>query len=158
MVLGTCRGQSSLQQLIGKNPTDFKKQKKGVQARRKAFADSAAKDSAAIEPSESAVPELHKQPSSKSSVELPPVEPSKSNKNAKRQRLTSDAPKHGKIQCPVCKRFLDAAVDVNSHIGKAHNQNVMSDRIGISHTFQGLLQWFLSPDTMVTSTQTAQMA
>lgn len=118
MMFGTCRGQSSLQQLIGKNPTDFKKHKKGVQARRKAFADNAAKDTAAAESSELVVPELNKQPSSRASADLPSGEPSSSNAPAKRQRLASDSPKDGKVQCPVCKRFLDAAIDVNSHIGK----------------------------------------
>lgn len=117
MMFGTCRGQSSLQQLIGKNPTDFKKHKKGVQARRKAFADNAAKDTAAADSSELMVPELNKQPSSKASADLPLGEPSKINAPAKRQRLASDSPKDGKVQCPVCKRFLDAAIDVNSHIG-----------------------------------------
>ncbi|KAK9865184.1 hypothetical protein WJX84_006907 [Apatococcus fuscideae] len=110
------RGQSSLQQLIGKNPTDFKKQKKGVQARRKAFADSAAKDVDAPEALEPVVPELNKQLSSKTSAELPPVEQSRTNRHAKRQRLQSESPKVGKVQCPVCKKFLEAATDVNSHI------------------------------------------
>ena len=118
-ILGLSRGQSSLQQLIGKNPSDFKKQKKGVEARRKAFAESAAKDAAAPGASDPLVPEPHEQPSNKSSAELRPQEPSRGNERSKRQRLQSESPKAGKVQCPVCNRYLDAAVDVNSHVGES---------------------------------------
>ena len=118
-----------MQQLIGKNPTDFKKQKKGVEARRKAFANSAAQDSAAAEAvgteGQKATSGLERQLSRPASADIPSEQvrdvcskPADNRGPSKRQKLDCKSPQPGHVQCPVCKRYVEEAVDINSHVGE----------------------------------------
>ncbi len=122
-LLQLCRGQSSLQQLIGKNPSDFKKQKKGVQARRKAFADTAKRDSAELEAQQpeqkSATSTSDFKPARPSSAELPILQAKGGTGNVKRQKVEPESPQNGRMQCPICRRRIKEGVDINSHVGEA---------------------------------------